>query len=277
MPTKIAVACGVVLMAGALAAQTLPPNPAGVFAAHTHLITADLAASTAFWSAAGSTPAQIGTMNGVRMPGLYVMFQLNRGRGAAANAAAAVPAPESSVGSVVEAIGIKVKNLKETVGKLSALGATPDAGPAAGTVSVMSPEKVKVLLTEDPSMAAPSTAMTNEWLMKVPSPAEAAAWYQKWFGASIATQGADTVARIPGMNLHFVQTTAPMAGTHGRALDHIGFDVVDLPALVTKMQAEGVTVNTPYRTMSLGFLTGIAFVTDPWGTYIELNQGYDGH
>jgi hypothetical protein len=29
--------------------------------------------------------------------------------------------------------------------------------------------------------------------------------------------------------------------------------------------------------MSLGFLTGISFITDPWGTYIELNEGYDGH
>jgi hypothetical protein len=43
------------------------------------------------------------------------------------------------------------------------------------------------------------------------------------------------------------------------------------------MEEAGVTVNTPYRTMSLGFLTGISFITDPWGTYIELNEGYDGH
>jgi uncharacterized glyoxalase superfamily protein PhnB len=216
-------------------------------------------------------------MNGVRMPGLYVMFQLNRGRGAAGNAAppTSPPAPESSVGSVVDAIGIKVKSLKGTVAKLAAIGVKPEADSTAGTVSVMSPERVRVLLTEDSSIAAESKS--SEWLMKVPSPREAAAWYQTWFGASIVTQGGDTVAQVPGMNLRFVQATAPVAGTHGRALDHIGFDVVDLPALVTKMQAAGVTVNTPYRTMSLGFLTGIAFVTDPWGTYIELNQGYDGH
>ena len=276
MPIKTAIACWAVLMATALAAQTMPPNTAGVFAAHTHLITTDLSASTAFWSAVGGTPAQIGTMNGVRLPGLYVMFQPNRGRGVGGNVApAAPPPPESSVGSVVEAIGIKVKNLKDTLAKLTALGVIPEAGTAARTASVMSPERVKLLLTEDPSIAAESK--TNEWLMKVPSPADAAAWYQKWFGALIVTQGGDLVAQIPGMNLHFVQTTAPIAGTRGRALDHIGFDVVDLPALVTKMQAAGVAVNAPYRTMSLGFLTGIAFVTDPWGTYIELNQGYDGH
>jgi hypothetical protein len=43
------------------------------------------------------------------------------------------------------------------------------------------------------------------------------------------------------------------------------------------MQAGGVTVNSPYRAINFGFLTGISFVTDPWGTYIELNQGYQGH
>src|SRR4051812_15184860 len=66
-------------------------------------------------------------------------------------------------------------------------------------------------------------------------------------------------------------------GHAGRALDHVGLDVHGLQALVTKMQEASITVNTPYRTMSLGFLTGISFITDPWGTYIELNEGYDGH
>jgi catechol 2,3-dioxygenase-like lactoylglutathione lyase family enzyme len=271
------VLCGILAAAIGLPAQTMAPNAAGVFAAHTHLTTTDLAKSTAFWTAIGGTEAQIGTMNGVRMPGLYILFQMNRGRGAAAaSVPGAQPAlPESSVGSTVEAIGIKVKNLKDTLAKLAALGVSPESDATAKTVAVMSPERVKVLLEEDPSIA--TACMTSEWLMKVPSPADAAAWYQKWFGAEIVKQGNDIIARIPGMNLHFVQATAPVAGTHGRALDHIGFDVIDLPALVTKMQAGGVTVNSPYRAINFGFLTGISFVTDPWGTYIELNQGYQGH
>ncbi|HVW06966.1 MAG TPA: VOC family protein [Bryobacteraceae bacterium] len=244
----------------------MSPNSAGVFAAHTHLITTDISASTAFWSAIGGDEAQIGSMKGVRMPGLYILFQMKR---------AGSPIPESSVGSTVEAIGIEVKNLKDTLAKLKALGVTPQTDATTHMIAVMSPERVKVLLAEDPSLATP--CKTSEWLMKVPNPAEAAAWYQKWFGASITKESNGIIAQVPGMNLHFVQTTAPVAGTHGRALDHIGFDVTDLPALVTKMQAEAVTVSTPYRTIHAGFLTGLAFVTDPRGTYIELNQGYDGH
>ena len=159
--------------------------------------------------------------------------------------------------------------------KLDALGIRPEPGATATHAAVMSPEKVKVLLTEDPTLG--TAAATDELIMRVPDPAEGAAWYAKWFGASLVTNGKDSIAKIPGMNMRFVATSTPVTGTHGRALDHIGFDVHNLQELVMKMQAAGVTVNAPYKSMSFGFLTGIAFVTDPWGTYIELNEGYDGH
>lgn len=272
----------VIALAPASFSQVAAPNAAGVFAAHEHLTTTDIDASRAFWTALGGDATQIGTMNGVRFPGIYILLQANRGRGgrnangaSAAQPAAPPPAPESSVGSVAEAIGIKVKNLSETLSKLNDLGIQPEPGATATHAAVMSPAKVKVLLTEDTSLGTP--AATDELLMKVPDPAAAAAWYAKWFGASVVKDGNDSIAKIPGMNMRFVATSTPAAGTHGRALDHIGFDVQNLQDLVTRMQAAGVTVNTPYRTINLGFLTGLAFVTDPWGTYIELNQGYDGH
>jgi catechol 2,3-dioxygenase-like lactoylglutathione lyase family enzyme len=260
--------------------QVMAPNSAGVFAAHEHLTTTDLDSSTAFWTALGGEATKVATMNGVRFPGIYILLQTNHGRGRNANGAAAQPAapppaPESSVGSVAEAIGIKVKSLHETLSKLDALGIRPEPGATATHAAVMSPAKVKVLLTEDPALD--TAAASDELLMRVPDPAAAAAWYAKWFGASVVTDGKDTIAKIPGMNMRFVATATPMAGTHGRALDHIGFDVHNLQDLVARMQAAGVTVNTPYRKINFGFLTGIAFVTDPWGTYIELNEGYDGH
>lgn len=110
--------------------------------------------------------------------------------------------------------------------------------------------------------------------MKVTNPSEAAAWYAKWFGATVVREGNDAVARIPGMDMQFVETSEPASGTRGRALDHIGFEVANLEAFASKLQDGGVTINMPFRTMSLGFLTAITFITDPWGTYIELNQGY---
>ena len=260
-----------------LSAQVLPPNASGIAAAHEHLIVTDQAASTAFWTALSGSPVQIGTMSGTRLPSIYLLFQMNRGRGGGraqdpAAPAPVPPAPESSVGSVVDSIGLKVKSLKDTLARLEALGVTPEAGATSSTAAVMSPEKVRIVLTQDASIAAPT--VSNELLMKVPNPAEAAAWYAKWFGATVVRQGNDPVAQIPGMNMRFVEAKDPVAGTRGRALDHIGFEVKGLQAFVTKLQEGGVTINTPFRTMSLGFLTAITFITDPWGTYIELNEGY---
>jgi catechol 2,3-dioxygenase-like lactoylglutathione lyase family enzyme len=274
-------------------AQIRPLNPSGVSAAHEHLIITDEAASTAFWTTIGGTPEHIGTMAGVKFPGVYILLQANRGRGGRGGAgrqgggapgggnAAATPTappatppppPESSVGSVAEGIGFTVKNLHDTLARLDALGIKPQPGGTATTASVMSPEKVLVLLTEDTSL--PTDAASRELRMKVPNPSEAAEWYAKWFGATVVHQGNDAVARIPGMDMRFVQTSEAAAGTHGRALDHIGFEVENLQAFASKLQDGGVTINTPFRTMSLGFLTAITFITDPWGTYIELNQGY---
>jgi catechol 2,3-dioxygenase-like lactoylglutathione lyase family enzyme len=261
-------------------AQVMAPNAAGVFAAHEHLITTDLAASTAFWNALGGDTIQIGSMNGVRFPGIYILLQPNRARRAqnadpAAPPPPPPPPPEGSVGSVAEAIGIRVKNLPATLAKLQSLGIQPEPGASATRTAVLSPEKVKVLLTEGRSLT--TAAAANELLMRVPDPAAAAAWYAKWFGATVITDGRDSIAQVPGMNMRFVAVSPPAAGTRGRALDHIGFDVHNLPDFVAKLQAAGVTVNTPYRTINPGFLTGLAFITDPWGTYIELNEGYDGH
>ena len=60
--------------------------------------------------------------------------------------------------------------------------------------------------------------------------------------------------------------------TTGRVLDHIGFDVKDLKAFIAKLEATGVKLDADgaYRVNDVG--VGIAFITDPWGTRIELNE-----
>lgn len=239
-------------------------------------------ASTAFWTAFGGTAATVGTINAVQLPGIYIFFRANGpGRGAAAAPQAAAtpaapPAIEGSVGSVVDSIGLEVKSLGDTLAKLRALGVTPEPGATATVASVTSPEKVKVVLTEDSSLRTPSAS--NELLLKVSNPSDEAAWYVKWFGATARPMAnGDVIAELPGMNMRFVKTSETLAGTRGRGLDHIGLDVHDLQAALAKMQDGGVTVNSAYRAANIGFITALAFVTDPSGTYIELNEGFDGH
>jgi catechol 2,3-dioxygenase-like lactoylglutathione lyase family enzyme len=97
------------------------------------------------------------------------------------------------------------------------------------------------------------------------------AWYAKTFGAKASTtpNGAP-VDDVPGAQLRFNKADAAQAPTKGRVLDHIGFDVVDLQVFVKKLEAEGIKLDRPYTKNPNGI--ALAFITDPWGTYIELNE-----
>ena len=100
------------------------------------------------------------------------------------------------------------------------------------------------------------------------------AWYVKTFGASPRSGGAFPAAVLPGVALNFSPSTEPVVGTTGRALDHIGFEVKNLEAFTKKLEADGIKLTVPYRTVpALGI--AIAFINDPWGTYIEMTEGLD--
>ena len=75
------------------------------------------------------------------------------------------------------------------------------------------------------------------------------------------------------MNLLFASSPTPTAPTQGRALDHIGFEIKNLEAFCKKLEAAGVKFNRPLGKGASGI--PLAFITDPWGTYIELNEGLD--
>ena len=78
------------------------------------------------------------------------------------------------------------------------------------------------------------------------------------------------VADVPGAQLRFAKTDTPAAPTKGRVLDHIGFDVKDLQGFIKKLEAAGIKMDRPYTPTDNG--GALAFITDPWGTSIELNE-----
>jgi catechol 2,3-dioxygenase-like lactoylglutathione lyase family enzyme len=80
---------------------------------------------------------------------------------------------------------------------------------------------------------------------------------------------------VPGVNLSFSQGEMPLAPTKGRAIDHIGFEVRNLEEFVKKLEAQGIKLDVPLRQVP-NTTTKIAFITDPWGTYIELTDGLRG-
>jgi len=74
------------------------------------------------------------------------------------------------------------------------------------------------------------------------------------------------------VNLTFGKVDTVNPGTRGRALDHIGFEIRNLPQFIAKLEAADVKLDSPLRKAGNG-TTSIAFLTDPWGTYIELTEG----
>src|SRR5262245_28063991 len=257
-------------------AQVRPANEMGVAAGHEHLRSMDVEGARKFWLALGGEPAALGMTQIIKFPGVYLMFQnaAAANRGGAAPAAPAAP-PQPSEGSTVESIGFKVKNLKESLAKWDAAGIKPLPGATSKQAFLMAPDSVKVQITEDPSIG--TAIATDEVKMVVPNVNEAADWYAKFFGAKVARQGAGAaIAQIPGMNIRFIGTSQPAAGTQGRAIDHIGLEVKGLEAFMKKLEDGGVKINRPYAAApgQLTPLKSLAFITDPWGTYIELNEGF---
>ncbi len=106
-----------------------------------------------------------------------------------------------------------------------------------------------------------------------PDVAAMKAWYVQMFGAKPGMRGAFEAGDLPGVNLTFgAAAGATVVPTKGRALDHIGFEVRNLEQMVKDLEAKGVKFDRPYtKVPALGI--AIAFLTDPWGTYIELTEG----
>jgi predicted enzyme related to lactoylglutathione lyase len=84
-------------------------------------------------------------------------------------------------------------------------------------------------------------------------------------------RGRFQAADVPGANLTFTKSDQPTVTTKGRILDHIGFDVTNMEEFLKRAEAAGVKpVVAPSKNASNG--VWLAFIADPWGTYIELNQ-----
>ncbi|MBI4890889.1 MAG: VOC family protein, partial [Acidobacteria bacterium] len=135
---------------------------------------------------------------------------------------------------------------------------------------LVGPDGVRVELIEDKTLATVSAHHHVHFYDGAVD--ETKAWYVKMFGAVPGKRGSFEAADLPGVNLTFAKSEKPVVGTKGRALDHVGFEVTDLPGFVKKLEAAGVKLDVPLRRVeALGI--SLVFLTDPWGTYIELTEG----
>ena len=139
---------------------------------------------------------------------------------------------------------------------------------------VMGPDDFLVELVEAKDQKAP-IAM-HHIHFATPQVADMEAWYVKLLDAKRGRRGSVVESTIPGSHLTFSPVPAPVVGTKGRVLDHIGFEVRDLEAYTKQLEGMGMKVERFVKAnlQGLGDIT-IAYLTDPWGTYIELTEGLD--
>ena len=249
-------------------AQLADPGSVGVAMGHVHLAVQDIEATKKFWIAVGGTPAsKLGANEVVKFPGVLILIRK------------AMDPPAGTVGSVVNHIGFLVPNVAATRAKWQAAGLMMEPpNPAnAKQIYVHTPDDlVRIEILEDAMQTEPIKFHHVHFFVADSGGANTVlamqAWYAKTFGAKPGKRGQFEAADLPGVNLTFAKSDTPTVGTKGRALDHIGFEIKDLKAFCKKAEAAGIKLDMPYTPRpDLGI--ALAFITDPWGTYIELNEG----
>ncbi|MGD0501053.1 MAG: VOC family protein [Bryobacteraceae bacterium] len=242
-----------------LRAQVAAPNQMGVSIGHLHAYAKDPEAERSFWLALGGVPAGSGRLTAAKFPGILVF--INRADTSAGTA-----------GSVIDHVGFLVKDAKAAQAKWKEAGLsaiTPFDASNQGAF-LLSPAGIRVEFNEDASLKDPIVFHHIHWV--TPDPAAIQAWYAKTFGAVPGKRKNFAAADVPGTNLTFDKATGPKVGTKGRGLDHIGFEIQDLAAFCKKLEAEGQKFDVPYNPRP-GADLEVVFITDPFGTYIELTRG----
>ena len=236
-------------------AELAAPNATGVSMGHVHLVVKDVAAEKNFLVLLGGTPVSNGSLEMVQFPGVFI--NLRQGTPSA-----------GSAGSRVNHIGFFVKNMAETLDRIKPLNLkVTQNNPQQAFITA--PEDVRIELHEVAAQSAP-TVMDHVHLF-VPAPLEAQAWYGKMFGATSGKRGAFDTATIPGAEISITKDDTTVT-TKGRSLDHIGFEVKSLDQTVKRLEAAGIKMDRAPGLAGNG-TTRIAFLYDPWGTYIELTEG----
>ena len=244
-------------------AQALPPNEAGVTMGHWHLNSRDIAVNKALFVVLGGVAIKPGGFEIVRFPGIAVFQHLSFG---------AQPSTGGSVGTVINHVGFSVPDVAGAVAKWKAAGLAMEPGDDGRTDQawLSTADGLRIEILEDKAQKSPIQHHRVNFHVSQAAIPEIQAWYARHFGAKPGLRGTLAIADVPGASLAFIKSDKPTFPTQGRILDHIGFDVRDLVGFAAKLEAAGVKLARPIAARPDG--NKLAFVHDPWGTAIELNE-----
>ena len=261
-------------------AQLLAAKDGPIVYGHHHLNTTNIAAQKKFFvETLGGTAIKIGSNQQeiIKFPNVLIFFR-------------PMQAPTGGTrGTTVNHIGFSVPNLRPVVDRIKASGfqmitrsevaATQEVkddiaaiSPTTSIAFALGPDDVKVELVQVKTQTLPITMHHVHFFGQQNT--EMRDWYAKVFGARPRDAANFPAADLPGVALNFTKSPDAVVGTQGRALDHIGFEVRNLEELIKKMEGMGIKLERAYTKVA-ALNIAIAFIKDPWGTYIELTEGLD--
>jgi catechol 2,3-dioxygenase-like lactoylglutathione lyase family enzyme len=268
MNLRTVVACSFLPLAAAMA-QLAPPNDAGVTMGHIHLVVKDVEAQKTFWvTEMGGTLVKNGPIELIQFPGVFIMLR---------KADPAAPPAPPPAGAIVNHFGFVVRDMPGALARWKAASLQIDPTQNPNEVYVHAPDGIRVEVYGVPSLA--TEVKMNHIHFYAPDIPGIKAWYVTVFGATPGQRPCVGCAKIrmietgdlPGVNLSF-DAGKEVAPTKGRSIDHIGFEVKDLDAFAKNLEEQRIKLDVAVRQIP-NSKTKIAFLTDPWGTYIELTEG----
>ncbi|MYI75055.1 MAG: VOC family protein [Acidobacteria bacterium] len=282
MRRQVACLIGALLLvgAGASTASGQLSTEGPVVYGHHHIYTSSIEAQKKFWidTLGGEDAGNLGPVPVaiVRIPGVHMLLSEQ------------VPSG-GTIGTSVNHIGFQVPDLRATIRKVTEAGypnITREEMPPSIAVDedglvriedqdtyisfVMAPDGVKVELLENKSMSG--SIVLHHVHFATPDVPGMQEWYANAFGAVPGMRGSFRAADLPGINLTFSPSSTPVKPTRLKALDHIGFEIRNLEEFARQLEAKGIELDGDYF-YSDAVKLGVAFVTDPWGTRIELTEG----
>ncbi len=270
----LSLSAGTMAIAVPLPAQLLAAREAPLAIGHHHLNVSDVETHKKFWGELlGAELVKFGNTDVAKLPNALLFLREQD------------PSGESN-GSTVNHLGYRVPDLHSLAPKLKAAGfemvtkqvvsgATDDvhynAGQDVHMAFVKGPDGVRVELMESKALDG---IVSHHIHIFTENDGATRDWYVKHFGGKPGTRGPFKKADVPGIELTFAPSDGPTEPTKGRVVDHIGFEVDNLEAFCRKLESQGVSFDIPFRKIeNIGL--SVAFLTDPWGTYIELTEGLD--
>ena len=249
-----------VLAARPVSAQLAAPNASGVTIGHIHINASDVDAQSRFWTTVGGKIVQREKITMVQFPGIYILIRKQDYTG-------------GSVGSTMNHFGFYVRDFEGSVARWKAAGLTWERAnnPQVGQGFLTGPDSVRIEIYENKSISTP--LQMHHIHLIVSDPVQAQKWYVDNFGATAGKRAQYETANVPGTEITLGKTETAQAPTKGRSVDHMGFEVKNIDVFVAKLQAAGIKTDAAIRNSANASGLRIVYVTDPWGTEIEITEG----